>query len=162
MKARDARGFTLIELAVVGVLATIVMLGLTAFYFNSQSSWLDGSTQALAQRDGTLLVERITRGARQSAKAQLDVSDPSHHKLLLYDRGSLQPVHAFWRKDGDELVHEGPNPAVDRGAVVTSRVARFQFTMIDSALVELSLLELRSETGRLIPFRARFALYNHE
>ena len=42
---RSERGLTLVELAIVGALATLVMLGLTGFYLNSQRLWIEASTK---------------------------------------------------------------------------------------------------------------------
>src|SRR5262249_37558194 len=54
-----ARGFTLTEVMVVTVLAGVVTLGLITFYLNSQIMWTESSTQVLAQRDGTALLEAM-------------------------------------------------------------------------------------------------------
>ena len=64
MSPRSERGLTLTELVVVGVLATLVMLALTGFYFNSQRTWLEGSSQALTQREATLALEHLADDAQ--------------------------------------------------------------------------------------------------
>src|SRR5258706_10201953 len=86
----NERGLTLTELTVVGVIATLVMVGLTVFYYNSQSAWIDGSTQALAQRDATMLVDALSRRVHEADSAGVAQTGPftdlQHHRLLLFYR----------------------------------------------------------------------------
>jgi Tfp pilus assembly protein PilW len=140
---------TLIEVTIVMALAAVVVMGLLTFYMNSQATWVDGSTQALAQRDGTLLVEAISDSVRKAFLAQVrDVPDSLHQTLILRDE-SQNEFCRFWWDAGDSLVHEGASLAEDRGPVVASHVTRFQLDTLAGA-VDIRLIELRSTDGLLV------------
>ena len=153
---RSDRGVTLTELTVIGVLATMVMLALTGFYFNSQQVWVSGSTKAIAQRDATILVEEIRQRANEASDAVVDATaDPLHHDLTLkYEGGST--VQFEWHAD-DSRIHRRED-GTDEGAVAETPVTRFQLTTLDTNLVELTLLEMRSESGDSVRVSSRFAL----
>ena len=150
------RGLTLTELTIVGVLATIVMLALTTFYFNSQQVWIAGSTQALAQRDGTLLVEELRRRVHEAQVASVDTTDAAHHQLSLMYAGPTPPVDFRW-DSSDQRVHLLVN-GIDKGPVVDTPVSRMQFTTQGAAMVDLTLLELRTANGDSVRTASRFAL----
>ena len=80
------RGITLTELTIVMALAALVTVGLMTFYLNSQGVWLDGSSQALTQRDATLVLERITRQTRLAKIAYVADDPDSLHQSLLHQR----------------------------------------------------------------------------
>ena len=153
---RSERGLTLTELTVVGMLATIVMLGLTGFYFNSQRLWLDSSTKAMAQRDATLLLEAITHETHEAGIAVVTTADSLHNDLALFDSGSTLLGQFRWDAS-DSLIHRW-SPSEDLGPVADSRVLRFQLTTVDSSLVELRLLELLSADGDTIRLASKLAL----
>jgi prepilin-type N-terminal cleavage/methylation domain-containing protein len=149
MTGRAQRGMTLVEVAIVMALATVVVMGLLTFYINSQLTWTAGSTQALAQRDGTLLVEAISDRVRQAFVAQtFDSPDSLHQGLVLFDQ-SQNEFWRFWWDANDSLVHQGPQVGVDRGPVVASRVTRFELDTLARA-VDIRLIELRSTDGQLV------------
>src|SRR5262245_9879176 len=93
-------GFTLTELAIVGTLAVLVMLGLMGFYFNSQRMWLDGSTQAMTQRDATMLVEVLAGDVHTAAQAVITSVDADHQRLELYDSASNKIAEFDPKPDG--------------------------------------------------------------
>jgi prepilin-type N-terminal cleavage/methylation domain-containing protein len=153
------RGMTLIEVTIVMALATLVVMGMISFYINSQSMWMAGSSQALAQRDGTLLIEAVSDRVRPSCAAQvIDSPDPLHQGLVLYDPDGAE-TWRFWWNAPDSLVHQGPGLGQDKGPVVASRVTRFQLDTL-SRLVEIRLVELRSGQGELIRMSSAAALHN--
>jgi prepilin-type N-terminal cleavage/methylation domain-containing protein len=160
MDRHAARGMTLMEVTVVMALSALVVMGMISFYISSQSTWLAGSTQALAQRDATLLIEAVSDSVRAAASAEVrdDVPDPLHQCLILRDAGRNQ-FWCFWWDGGDSLVHQGPDLGHDRGPVVASRVTRFQVDA-DSSLVQLRLVELHASDGQLVRMTSAAALYN--
>jgi hypothetical protein len=155
---RSERGLTLTELAIVGTLAVIVMLGLTGFYFSSQRMWLSGSSQALTQRDASLVIDAISLRAHEAATAIVDTSDPLHHTLTLFDSGNAQHARYVW-DSADSLLHYYDDSNSDKGPIVSSKVDRFLLTTVGSHLVEVSLLELRSATGDTVRIASRMALH---
>jgi hypothetical protein len=160
MDRHAARGLTLIEVTIVLVLATLVMMGMISFYISSQSTWMAGSTQALAQRDATLLIETISDRVRAAFVAQVIPSDPpspQHQGLVLYDQGLTETWRFWWA--ADSLIHQGPSLNDDRGPVVASRVTRFQLDTL-TRLVEIRLVELRAGDGQLVRLSSAAALYN--
>jgi Tfp pilus assembly protein PilW len=155
----SARGLTLIEVVIVMALSTLVVMGMIGFYVSSQSTWMSGSTQALAQRDATLLIESITDSVRAAALAEVkDVPDPAHQCLILYDRDLVESWR-FWWNPNDSLVHQGRGLSLDRGPVVASRVTRFELDTLDR-LVRIRLVELRAGDGQLVRMTSAAAIYN--
>ena len=160
---RSERGLTLTELAIVGVLATMVMVGLVGFYINSQATWTDGSTQAQTQREATVLLEVMADSVRNSSKAIVTDSPDSLHSMLhLYAFGQLTEKYFFWWSASDSLVHSGTaiSGAGDRGPVVNSKIEVFKLRTLDSTLVEMNLLRARTAGGQVVRTATRFALYN--
>jgi len=161
MRARPERGMTLVEITVVLALAALVMTGLAGFYVSSQATWLEAFTQALTQRDATLLVAAITDSIRAARKAVVSsYPDTLHQTLTLYsDEGATAAFRCFyWR---DSLIRMGGNqPADGDPAVVPSRVGRFQLATVDSSLVLIELVELSSSGGPPLRLSSAAALYN--
>lgn len=159
----DQQGLTLTEVTIVGVIAVLVMLTLTSFYFNSQRTWIDGSTKAVAQREATLVIDHLAQHIRESGAYSIDsTSDPLHHTLTLWKANSTEQFKQFTWRSSDELVHELNGPSLaDQGPISTSRVERFQFAGIDSNLVSLTALELESASGDSVLISSTFRLYNH-
>jgi hypothetical protein len=150
---------TLIEVSIVMALAVLVVMGMISFYISSQSMWMAGSTQALAQRDGTLLIETISDRVHAAALAEVHaIPDPSHEILITYDPGRNE-LWRFWWNASDSLVHQSDPIAGDRGPVVASRVTRFELDTLDR-LVRIRLVELRSAQGELIRMSSAAAYYN--
>jgi type II secretory pathway pseudopilin PulG len=154
-----ARGFTLIEVTIVTMLAALVVLGLLGFYMNSQAIWLDGSSQAMAQRDGTLLLETLSDSVRVSARALIfDSPDSLHQGVVLFDSDGNERGR-FWWDAQDSLVHLGPGQGRDAGPVVGSRVRRFQLDAL-TGLVEIRLIELSAGQGQAVRTSSAAGLYN--
>jgi len=118
--------------------------------------WIAGSTQTMAQRDGTTLVEALRRQVHAAQTATVDTSDPAHHQLSLSFPSGNPPVDFRWDST-DHRVHMlvGGN---DRGPVVETPVTRIQFSTRGADIVELTLLELRTANGDSVRTGTRFAL----
>ncbi len=143
------------------VVATLVVGGLAAFYLGSQSTWLDGSTQALTQRDATLLVTTIVDSVRAAGRAVVsDDPDPEHQMLTLYaDAAGTTACRCFYWHDS--LVYMGANgPAPGDQPVVVSKVSRFRLATQDSTLVRLDLVEIPCPDGWRLRLSGAAALYN--
>ena len=154
------RGITLTELTIVMVLAAIVMVGLMTFYLNSQGVWLDGSAQALTQRDATLVIERITRQTRAASMAYIaDDPDSLHQLLALFDHSGNETGRIFW-STGDSTVHSGSTSNPDEGSIAGSKVDRLQFDT-DGQVVTVRRLSMRSGTGEPVEMASSVALYNN-
>ena len=149
----DERGLTLTELMVVGVLATIVMTGLIAFYFNSQSVWLDGSSQAITQREATLVLRAISKGTRSAASAVSSGGTQSTLTLSFAD-GS---TYSYWWNAADSLIYEG-QPAA--GHPMISSPAECFAVEVRGGLVIVDSLRLRSSEGQRITVGTSVALMN--
>jgi hypothetical protein len=155
------RGITLVEVAIVSALAMLVILGMIGFYASSQSSWMAGSSQALAQRDATLLVEAMSDSIRRAFVAvPFDSPDSLRRGVVLYDDAGRE-FWRFWWDERDGRVHQGPRVGVDRGPVVNSPVTRFQLDTLPR-LVDIRLVEMRADDGQLVRMASAAALYNRE
>lgn len=151
-------GLTLTELVLVIALAGLVTIGLVTFYFNSQSTWIDASTQAMTQREATQMVAAMTDSTHRASSADVVASpDTSHESLILHmpDGGQW----SYWWSGSDSLVHQGVDSGHDRGPLGDSKVERFELDT-DGTLVYLRKLELRSANGHLIPLSSSMALLN--
>jgi type II secretory pathway pseudopilin PulG len=157
-EARNERGLTLTEITVVMVLATVLMLGLTGFYMNAQSTWLDGSTQAITQREATLILEAIRDVAHHSSGVVVVTTGPLHDRVAFLNVLG-DPWYEFWCDDRDSLLYHGSPDDEPRGPVGTSIVGRFQLTSSDS-LLTLDMLELRTQTGFRVRTTSSFAILN--
>jgi len=156
-RPHDERGLTLVELAVVSAMAVVVLLGLTGFYLSSQFTWMDGSSKAITQREGTFLLETI-RDSTHTAYGY-DV-DAVAHQLSLYKHEATTAFYVFrWDADTDSLLRAGPPGA--ETVMLQSRVRRFDFApQTDPGLVELDALVLVTATGETAFFSSSFALLN--
>jgi hypothetical protein len=145
---------------VVIVLAGVVTFGLVGFYLNSQATWLDASSQALAQRDATLVTESVTTTAREAASFVIQPNPDNLHALVIFFRRDLSELGRFWWEPSDSLVHRG-NGATDDGPVASSLVEQFEFAPdADSRLLHLELLQVRSTTGLRVQMSSTVAMHN--
>jgi len=158
MDANPECGITLTELTIVMVLAALITVGLVTFYLNSQGLWLDASSQALTQRDATLVLERITRQVHQSARAEV-AHDPDslHQALSVYDIAGRET--RFYWDPADSLIHSSSPDHPKEGPIANSKVDRLQFDR-DGGLVYLRRLSMRSGTGERIEMSSSMTLYN--
>lgn len=147
----DERGLTLTEVMIVATIGLLVLLGLGGFYLNSQSTWLDASSQSITQREATLVSEAIADSVRVGARAiATPVPDADHGQLALYRFEDLTtPCGCFWWSPEDSLVYFGPDPASSlRRPLLASKVERFRVEA-DAAIVRVS-LRVRAATGQRV------------
>ncbi len=159
MTTRGERGLTLMEVTIVMALAALVVMGMIGFYISSQATWMDGSTQAITQRDATLLVETLSENVRQAAFADVTSDPDSVHRTLTLFRNDGTTMRAFWWSPGDSLVHQGPAAGQDAGPVVASKVTRFQLDTLTN-MVTIRLVELRAGDGQLVRMASAARLCN--
>jgi prepilin-type N-terminal cleavage/methylation domain-containing protein len=163
MKPHREHGVTLVELVTVMAIALIAMTGIVTFYLNSQSMWIDASTQAMIQRDATLIVEMMTNEGRTAATAEIvDDPDASHQMLILRTHEDLE--RRFFWNPADSLIHFGSSDipgaaAGDDGPVVPTKVSGLQFEA-DAKLVYLRTLTMASHPDRPVSISSTIALYN--
>jgi len=142
---RAEAGLTLTEMAVVMIIGTIIMAGLVGFYLSSQGLWLDASTQAITQREATLVVSTIRDRVRaaHSAKAS-QVADSLHWQLALTNADNSS--YYFWWDPSDSLIHAGPSiGGPNSGPMILSQAERFRVGCSNQGVrVDL---RLRSATG---------------
>src|SRR5262249_1795121 len=133
---------------------------LTMFYIGSQNVWIDGSTQALAQRDASLLVDVMRRQVHEANAAFVTSTDANHDQLTLSYAGSTRVVD-FWWSAADPRVHLretiGGN-VVEHGPVTDTPVTRFRLNTLSTTIVELTQLELTTANGDRVDMSTRFAL----
>lgn len=165
MRPPSQRGLTLTEVMIVVALAALVMLGLVSFYMTSQSVWMEGSTQALIQRDATLLVAAITGSVRHAARAEvLDHNGQQIVYLRADANPATPPFRCFYWDDsraGTGRVYAGRDqPRGDDTLVVVSQVDSFRLSAVDTSLVLVDLVELPTPDGLPVRLRSAAALYN--
>jgi prepilin-type N-terminal cleavage/methylation domain-containing protein len=165
---RGLRGFTLIEMTVVIALSAVVTLGIVAFYLSAQGTWTDASSQAVAQRDGTTLLDAISTRARGAATAVIVpvAADPRNSMMVLYDKNvpPNEQARFFW--DGtDSLIHYADNGPVtgdyDQGPVVQTKVLRFSCSLMPGlAIVSVDSLRLVALGGQIVTLTSSYGLSN--
>lgn len=159
MRLRENAGLTLLEVTVVIVLATLVMAGIVGFYLNSQAVWVDASTQAVTQREATLVLEDITQAARMAAGASVTQSpDTSHSALTLFSASGGQLASFRWDETDSTIVASDTSGA-EAPIGLASVVERFQVVTNDT-LVTVKDLTLRSPSGRRVTLASTVLLYN--
>lgn len=160
LRRRCQAGFTLMELTVVVGLAGVVTLGLVAFYLNSQMLWMDASTQALAQRDATTIIESMREEAETASSADVQSSGGVNNMVIFY-RGQAQQGGFFWRP-ADSLVHYLSPGGADRGPIVPTKVEKFYVSLDPDSmpLLRVDTLRVRSTTGQRVQLSSGLALYN--
>jgi hypothetical protein len=160
---RDARGLTLTEVAVVMILGTMIMAGLVGFYLSSQGLWLDASTQAITQREATLVAAAMRDSIRRSGKAiASDAPDPLHQQLALYRQsGDPAPYYYFWWSSTDSLLYSGTSiGGVGSGPMIVSRAERFQLVATSTGVrVDM---RLRSASGDVVEAGAFAVMQNRD
>ncbi|TMQ70266.1 MAG: prepilin-type N-terminal cleavage/methylation domain-containing protein [Candidatus Eisenbacteria bacterium] len=153
----DARGFTFTEMMIVIVLAAVVTLGLVTFYLNSQILWTGASTQALAQRDATTLLELMRHDSQEATSA---VVDNGNQRVILYD-AALNETHRFFFSAADSFVHSGDGVVVDRGPVTPTKVESFALSYDPNlGMLNVDTLRVRSTSGERVALSTAIGLYN--
>lgn len=151
---RDARGVSLLEVTIVTLLAAVVMLALTGFYLNAQGTWMDASTQAVTQREASLVLGMIADSVHTANSA---AGNPASSTLVLFDSQGSE-ICRFWLNPSDSLIHLGKGE-VDRGPVEFSRVNQFELAWT-ATRVKIVNLELRSASGHPVRMSTLAAFYN--
>jgi Tfp pilus assembly protein PilW len=150
---RSEAGLTLTEVTVVMIIGTMIMAGLVGFYLASQGLWLDASTQAITQREASLVASAIRDRVRSSGYAQaFSVPDSLHQQLALFNKqGDTVPSYYFWWDPSDSLIHAGPTiGGANSGPMVSSLAERFQVTTSNLKPAVRVDLRLRSATGSTV------------
>ncbi len=162
MRARTAeRGMTLTEVTIVFVLASLVMTGLITFYLNSQAVWMDGSAQAISQREATLVIEAISARARRADSTIVTPGTPYVQVHLRMPGSPPESTYSYWVA-GDHRMHEGylsGSLNVDRGPMLMSEVECFS-AHADPALLHIDSLRVKSASGSQITLATAAALQN--
>jgi Tfp pilus assembly protein PilW len=147
---RTERGLSLMEVAVVMILATIIMAGLVGFYLSSQGLWLDASTQAITQREATLVVAAMRDSIRKSGMARASMTpDSLHEQLSLFkSQSDVVPYYVFWWSPTDSLIHSGTSVGgAGSGPMIVSRAERFQLrATLKGVRVDMRLRSASGET----------------
>jgi Tfp pilus assembly protein PilW len=155
------RGLTLTEVAVVMILGSLITAGLVGFYLSSQGLWLDGSTQAITQREASLVASAIRDSVRQSGGALVSASpDSLHMQLALFRaKGDPSPYYYFYWNSADSLIHAGTSVGgPGSGPIGASRATRFQFVATGEAV--RTDLRLITATGNRVDMGA-FAVFKN-
>ncbi len=156
---RAERGLTLTEVAVVMILGSMITAGLVGFYLSSQGLWLDGSTQAITQREASLVASAIRDSVRKSRSAKVSSApDSLHQQLALFGHDGSEPYYFFWSPT-DSLIHAGRSPGgAGSGPIGGSRATRLQFDASDKGVrMDLRLL---TATGNRVDMGA-FAVFKN-
>jgi prepilin-type N-terminal cleavage/methylation domain-containing protein len=160
----DQRGLTLTEVAIVLTIASIVLTGLVIFYLNSQALWVDGSSQAIAQREVTLVLDAITRRTHRAAMA-LPAGTPTTSLRLFTTTLGTEPesTYALWVA-GDSLLHIGYPESViaarqDLGPLIQSKIERFD-VRTNGNMVFVDELRVHSAEGARISMSTRAMMMN--
>ena len=159
--ARDARGLTLTEVAVVMILGTMIMAALVGFYLSSQGLWLDASTQAITQREATLVAAAMRDSIRKSGRAEVpSTPDSLHEQLSLFRKpGDTVPYYNFWWNPDDSLIYCGTSiGGPGSGPMIVSHAERFQLVATKEN-VRLD-MRLRSASGDIVEAGAFAVMQN--
>ena len=143
---RDSRGFTLTEVTVVIVLAGVVTSGWWASISTLQAMWMDASTQALAQRDATSILEYM-RQHGHGRRAPCGCVQPQGD--ILRSTGATRGAGQLRLNATDSLVYHGiGRDDTPDGPVAPTVVEEFAVTVDPTyGLVSVDTLRVRSTSG---------------
>ena len=159
-RARE-RGFTLAEVMAVMVIAAVITFGMVGFYLNSQGTWIDASSQAMAQRDATLILETVAERCRPWARAEVQAVSGANDLLIVRDESNVEKVRVYW-DPADSLVHQSVNGAASGPEIVDTRVERFSASIDPSGkLVFIDTLRVLSANRHTVQLSTAFALKNY-
>jgi prepilin-type N-terminal cleavage/methylation domain-containing protein len=159
---RDDAGFTLIEVMVVLALSAMVTLGIVAFYLSAQATWTDSSSQVMAQRDASSVLEAIAVRARDASSATIiNDAGTQNSTLVLYRKDLTERARIFW-SDKDSLIHFSDSAdSIDQGPLVGTRALRFSCSTVDSlGLVSVDSLRMISASGQVVSVSSAFGMTN--
>jgi len=159
----NERGLTLTEVMIVAVIGVLVLIAMGGFYLQSQGTWLDGSSQAITQRELTFVLETIGDSTRAASRAVVSFSpDSAHCQLALCppdSTNSAPPSWYVWWNAADSLLHSGTNPVNgDAGPLLQSKVERFAVSA-DARTVSVS-LRAHAATGQEVENTMSAAMLN--
>jgi hypothetical protein len=143
------------------ILGTLIMAGLVGFYLSSQGLWLEASTQAITQREASLVTAAMRDSIRKSAKASVsNIPDALHQQLALYaGKNDTVPYYYFWWDAGDSLIHCGTQVGgAGSGPMIVSHAERFH-CIAETRAVRVD-LRLRSAGGDLVEAGAFAVMQN--
>ncbi len=163
VRLNSERGLTLTEVAVVMILGTMIMAGLVGFYLSSQGMWLDASTQAISQREASLVSAAMRDSIRKSGYAIATPSpDSLHWQLALYRRQTdAVPYYYFWWNRSDSLLYSGTSiGALSAGPMIVSRAERFRIS--SGPLAVRVDLRLRTASGDAVESSAYAVMKNSD
>lgn len=89
---KSNHGFTLVEIIVASAISVMVLAGISAVFFTSLEVWTVGSTDVRLERTGSLLLERIVRGAsgmyglREANSDSVTIDPDSKHITYSVDK----------------------------------------------------------------------------
>jgi hypothetical protein len=155
------RGMTLTEVTIVFVLASLVMTGLITFYLNAQAIWMDGSAQAISQREATLVIEAISAHARLADSSVVTPGAPYVRIDLRMPDAYPVSSYSYW-VDSDNRMHESfvsGGVTTDRGAMLMSEVMCFS-AHAEPGLLHVDSLRVKSASGSQITLATAAAFQN--
>lgn len=166
MRPRHAEaGMTLTEVTVVIILAAVLMTGIVTFYLNAQTMWLDGSSQAITQREATLALRTIAKRARSGAAAYCAGDPRQNMRLDIFNDQPADPesTFSFWLAP-DSLIHNGyayssDAARQDLGPMMQSRVVVFAAHK-DNDQVYVDTLDVLTPQGGHITMSTSVTLMN--
>ena len=149
---RRERGLTLTEVTITIVLASVVMSGLVIFYLNSQATWIDGSSQAITQREATLVLHEISTRAHEAAYATA-LGNPNATLTLGMSMHNNPSAWLIAWDPTDSLLHETYVDSTGvphaTGQMLQSKVATFSVSW-DANMVRVDTLTLLTPQGTRI------------
>ncbi len=162
-------GFTLVELMVTMVLASMLMVGVTVLYLTTQRNWLEASSKLMLQQGATLLLRAMAEPARSAHQYQIS-GDSTSVSLEWCDRnhGAHWWLRRFYWDSSDSLVHVA---ACDKGQELppsgpplgTPKVTRLRFAPVPGRpnLLRVASLKARDSYGQTIELNTQVVLQNY-
>jgi prepilin-type N-terminal cleavage/methylation domain-containing protein len=134
------RGFTLVELMVATVLASIVLLAVVSIFIASMEAWERAGARLALQRNAHLAMERMAADVRAGSTVVIGADETS---MSIYrTTASGDSLISSYRLDGDELKNNHDTVLLDK---LTS--LRFTSSSGTRARMEMRLLDDRGTSG---------------
>lgn len=120
-------GFTLVEMAIVGVLSTVVLVALAAVLIGAQRTTHFTQGQSMSLDDARLTLQQVGRDIQnaQAQSIQWCAADGSCLKLLTYDPTDELRYYRYQVEEGELRRAESPvgEETFDAGQVIIGRLA---------------------------------------
>ncbi len=156
------RGLGLLELLVTTLVGVVILLGISSFYLATVRFYEQSSSQTFLQRQGTLIIDEMTRRIRfANGLIQDPPSDCPATPSLKVTQPSVTGFYCFYQS-GDQLLERLPDGTdfnLLRGSPAPLTVSNLVFTAVGGKRVTIG-FQLNDEKSNSMAFATDLTTQN--